>query len=109
MSKYHSQSFSLSRQRSWGVSRYHASHSPSQRSPLNGSLLMLLVWRKEPAQARFLPGAGLQPPQRPVDAGHTALLAQDGQALEQAEAHRPAGDGHAQGVDDLADLDPLRL
>src|SRR5262249_31432167 len=39
----------------------------------------------------------------------TVVAAEDRQAIEQAEPHRFARHGHAQGVNDLSDLNPFRL
>ena len=45
--------------------------------------------------------------QRPVDPCQASLFAQDRQRVEQPQADRLAGHGHAHRVDDLADLDPF--
>ena len=45
----------------------------------------------------------------PVDSCQAAVAAEDGQRVEQAEADRFAGDGDADGVDDVADLDAVAV
>ena len=44
-----------------------------------------------------------------IDTGETAIAAEDGQALVETEADRRTGDGDAQRVDDLTELDRPRL
>ena len=60
------------------------------------------AWAEAHATWPALPG------QRPVDAGQAGFSAEDRQAVVDAGADALAGDGDAERVDDVADLDALR-
>src|SRR5689334_5834661 len=110
----------------WVTMRFHPNSgnpTPFVASPLRAGtsaiaefqakavpLQLWMIWTFEHCRSALLATAQQsQARECPRDARHAAIFAEDGQALEQTEADRLTAHGHAQRMNNLADLYTLRL